>query len=98
MSEDLTKEEEKKYDDFNKELLDYMSDNFLDEYVAFYLFLSNKYDVIGNTSLDTMMHTALCEACNIDSLNPNKDVVLHILVDNYHLKLIDETHTKFEEL
>ena len=98
MSEELTKEEEKKYDEFNNELLNYFSDNFLNEYIAYYLYLSHKYDLIGNTSFDTMMHTALCEACNIDSLKPNKDVVLHILVDNYHLKLIDETHTKFEEL
>lgn len=98
MLDELTPEELKMYDDFNQELVSYLSDNFLDEYVAFYLYLSNKYNTIGNTSLDNLMYTALAETCNVDKLKPNKDFVLHILIDKYHLKLIDETHTKFEEL
>ena len=98
MSEELTPEELKMYDDFNSELVNYLIDNFLDEYVAFYLYLSNKYNVIGNTSLDVMIYTALAEECNVDKLKPKKDVVLQILVDKYHLKLIDESHTEFKEL
>ena len=98
MSEELTKEEEKKYDEFNNELLNYFSDNFLNEYIAYYLYLSHKYDLIGNTSFDTMIYTGICEIANTEKLRPDTKIVLNVLENNYHLKLIEKTHCKFEEL
>ena len=98
MSEELTKEEEKKYDEFNNELLNYFSDNFLNEYIAYNLYLSHKYDLIGNTSFDTMIYTGICEIANTEKLRPDTKIVLNVLENNYHLKLIEKTHCKFEEL
>ena len=87
-----------KYDEFNEELLDYFRDNFINEYIAFYLFLSHKYDVIGNTSYDIMIYTGLCEIANAEQIKPDEKMVLNILENNYHLKLIEKSHCKFKEL
>ncbi len=84
---------------FGNALDEYLRDNFIDDYVAFYIAMGYKMDVLFAGSLSGVFNAAIDSVCDI-KFGSTEDIerLKAILKDKYNLLLTSDTHLEIEEI
>ena len=84
---------------FGNALDEYLRDNFIYDYVAFYIAMGYKMDVLFAGSLSGVFNAAIDSECDI-KFGSTEDIerLKAILKDKYNLLLTSDTHLEIEEI
>lgn len=84
---------------FGNALDEYLRDNFIYDYVAFYIAMGYKMDVLFAGSLSGVFNAAIDSVCDI-KFGSAEDIerLKAILKDKYNLLLTSDTHLEIEEI
>ncbi len=84
---------------FGNALDEYLRDNFIYDYVAFYIAMGYKMDVLFAGSLSGVFNAAIDSVCDI-KFGSTEDIerLKAILKDKYNLLLTSDTHLEIEEI
>ena len=89
---DITEAEERNIELFFNELDNYIKNNILNEYVAYFFYELNKYNFssLGNTPIKNYINSAIESFTNLNAKDVDLVKVKQILKEKYCLVLIEE--------
>ena len=89
---DFIDAEERNIELFFNELDNYIKNNILNEYVAYFFYLLHKYNFssLGNTPINNYINSAMESFCNLNAEDIDLVKVKQILKEKYNLVLIEE--------
>ena len=89
---DITEDEERNIELFFNELDNYIKNNILNEYVAYFFYELHKYNFssLGNTAIKNYINSAIESFCNLNTKEIDLVKVKLILKEEYNLVLIEE--------
>lgn len=76
----------------------YVIDNFLYDYVAFYLATYYKMNAMWECKMEQEVNSALCSLCNFEDVELNYEKIKHILRTKHGLNITKEKPLQIEEL
>ena len=82
----------------NKVIHKYVVDNFLYDYVAFYLATYYRMDAMWECKMEQEVNSALCSLCNFESQKMNYKKIKNILKEKYKLEITNEKPLRIKEL
>lgn len=86
------------FEPFNRYMGLYISENILNEYVAYYVAKAYQTHALSKTNLKFIFSEA-CEAlCQVTAEDCDKDVILQVLKDRHKLEIINENPIDIREL
>ena len=76
----------------------YVIDNFLYDYVAFYLATYYKMDAMWECKMEQEVNSALCSLCNYENTELDYEKIKNILREKYQINITNEITLEIEEL
>ena len=76
----------------------YVVDNFLYDYVAFYLATYYKMDAVWECKMEQEVNSALCSLCNYENTELDYEKIKNILREKYQINITNEIPLEIEEL
>ena len=76
----------------------YVVDNFLYDYVAFYLATYYKMDAMWECKMEQEVNSALCSLCNYENTELDYKKIKNILREKYQINITNEIPLEIEEL
>lgn len=76
----------------------YVIDNFLYDYVAFYLATYYKMDAMWECKMEQEVNSALCSLCNFEGTELDYEKIKHILRTKHQINITNEIPLEIEEL
>ena len=87
-----------KLNDFNDAVKKYVINNFLYDYVAFYIATYYKMDAMWECKMEQEVNSALCSLCNFEGTELDYEKIKHILRTKHQINITNEIPLEIEEL
>lgn len=101
-NEDLAKMSDDEFDSivkpFDDKLTEYVENNILHQYVAYYIATAYKMDALWDNKFNLTVYSALDQLAQFTDKNCDMDKIKFILKNEYKLKVVSDDPTNIEEI